>query len=162
MQKKWFALLKNNSLLTAFLFLGLLAFLSSNREGPLPESKASGPKENSADTYIPRGFVLVPLEIANSESLGSLLSDVGGVVDLYLASSGTNETKRSNNKVGSKLKLLRAPLNPHQYAVLVRESEGSRLLSYPGPFVAVVQNPTATGAELTTSGSKKIVVEYQK
>lgn len=157
--KKIFALDNQKKiLLAAFLVLGglcLIMALSQPREN---EPTSFAPAPASVDTFIPRGYVLVPIELANAESLSSLVGDVGGVVDLYLAS---NEKKPSNLKVGSKLKLLRAPLNPQQYAVLVQDHESSRILSYPGPFIAVVQNPQAQGQEVANPRHSLIKVEYQ-
>ena len=78
------------------------------------------------------------------------------MVDLYLP-----QGKNNSLKVGSKLKILRAPYNPDLYAVLVREQESNKILSHPGPFVAVVQNPNAEGTNLTEISSRKISIEYQ-
>ncbi|MEK2646710.1 hypothetical protein [Bdellovibrio sp. BCCA] len=158
MQQKILIALKNNYLLVAFICLGLLSFFST-RPTAQPEQKETFlPEPKSVDTFIPRGFVLVPIEISNAESLASLVGDMGGVVDLYLAS---NEKQKGGLKVGSKLKLLRAPLNPQQYAVLVKETESSRLLTYAGPFIAVVQNPDEKGTQLSSSGPSRVRVEYQ-
>ncbi|WII73149.1 hypothetical protein QJS83_04585 [Bdellovibrio sp. 22V] len=157
MLKKALTFAKNNYLLVAFLFLGVLSFVFSKSPEDKPETFIPAPR--SVDTFIPRGFVLVPIEIANASSLASLVGDVGGVVDLYLASG---ENKKGGYKVGTKLKLLRAPLNPEQYAVLVREDESSRLLSHTGPFIAVVQNPDEKGNQVaSTATSSRIRVEYQ-
>lgn len=149
---------KGNYTLGAFVLLGIVAYLVSNHtEAELPDLQSSeaGP---SVDTFIPKGFVLVPVDIANAESLTSLVGDVGGVVDLYLPS---NENQKGGLKVGAKLKLLRAPLNPQQYAVLVRESQSSKLLSFTGPFIAVVQNPEETGTQITQSPKQNVRIEYQ-
>lgn len=150
--------LKSNLTLVAFVLLGAVAFFASadkKQRDPLETHKAPA----SVDTYIPRGHVLVPIEVSNAESLTSLLGDMGGVVDLYLAS---NDRQKGGLKVGSKLKILRAPLNPEQYAVLVKDSESPRLLSFSGPFIAVVQNPDEKGTEVrTTSAPRKIHVDYQ-
>jgi hypothetical protein len=83
---------------------------------------------------------------------------VGGVVDIYLA---TTERQKGGLKVGSRLKLLRAPLNPEKYAVLVRDSEGARLMQHAGPFIAVVQNPEAQGSQLSSSGPSRVKIDYQ-
>lgn len=145
---------KNKIFLGAFLLLGLVSLLLPTKpsETPQPPSPAN---ENSVDTYIPRGYVLVPIELANANSLGSLLSDTGGVVDLYLPQG------KASVKVASKLKILKAPYNPELYAVLVREQESSKLLSYTGPFVAVVQNPDEKGQKLVDTQRSKISIEYQ-
>ncbi|MGZ3784759.1 MAG: hypothetical protein ACXWR0_18620, partial [Bdellovibrio sp.] len=84
--------------------------------------------------------------------------DLGGVVDLYLA---TTEKQKSRLKVGSKLKLIRAPLNPQQYAVLVPDNESSKLMSLPGPYIAVIQNPIEKGTKLSNAAPSSIHVQYQ-
>lgn len=159
MERKFSFLLKNNIFLIAFLGLGLIAFLfhQKSAEKEVPVTFAA-PEVKSADTFIPRGYVLVPIEIANAESLSSLVGDVGGVVDLYLA---TTEQQKGGQKVGVRLKLLRAPLNPEQYAVLVKDSESSRILQFAGPFVAVVQNPETDGAQVSSSGPARVKIDYQ-
>lgn len=158
MPQKILSALKNNSLLVAFVLLGFISYLSNKAKEPSSVPESFLPEPKSVDTFIPRGFVLVPLEISNAESLASLVGDMGGVVDLYLA---TNAQQKGGLKVGTKLKILRAPLNPQQYAVLVRENESSRLLSYSGPFIAVVQNPEEKGTQLSSSGPARIRVDYQ-
>jgi hypothetical protein len=145
-------------LVIGFLLLGVIAFFSSQQKPPEPSSPEYSAPSKSVDTFIPRGTVLVPLELANAESLSSLVGDMGGVVDLYLAA---NESRKGGLKVGSKLKLLRAPLNPQQYAVLVKDSESTRLLSYSGPFIAVVQNPDERGTGIAQQKRKSISIDYQ-
>lgn len=119
-----------------FVLLGLLASLSSCQT-TASEDKPESSDARSADTYIPYGYVLIPLDIHNAESLTNIVGEIGGVVDLYTISS---EFQKSL-KIAHKVKLLRAPLNPQQFAVLVKESESSQILSHAGPFTAVIQNP---------------------
>lgn len=158
MKQKILAVIKNNYLIIAFVLLGIVSFFAT-KPAKEPEQKESFlPETKSVDTFIPRGYVLVPIEIANAESLSSLVGDIGGVVDLYLASG---DKQKGGLKVGSKLKLVRAPLNPQQYAVLVPDPESSRLLSFPGPFVAVIQNPDEKGTRVRSSGLSQIKVQYQ-
>lgn len=158
MIKKVTELIKSNLLVAAFFILGALSLVLSLKEKPDDVPVATAKNAISADTYIPRGYVLVPLEITNADSLTSLVGDIGGVVDLYLPNT---EQQKGGLKVGSKLKLLRAPLNPQQYAVLIKETDSSRLLSYSGPFIAVVQNPDEKGNHVTSSEPTKIRIEYQ-
>ncbi len=158
MNLKKLSFYKSNYLLGAFFCLGIVAYLfSNNAEAELPTVQPAEATP-SVDTFIPKGFVLVPIEVSNSESLTSLVGEVGGVVDLYLPS---NENQKGGLKVGAKLKLLRAPLNPQQYAVLVKEGESSKLLSFAGPFIAVVQNPEETGTQITQSAKRIFKIEYQ-
>lgn len=150
--------IKNNSLAVAFVVLGILAYFSQSSSTEERPNESFLPEPKSVDTYIPQGFVLVPIEVSNAESLASLVGEKGGVVDLYLTS---NEKQKGGLKIGSRLKILRAPLNPQQYAVLVKDSESSRILSHPGPFTAVVQNPDTKGAHLSSTSQSAIRVEYQ-
>lgn len=149
---------KNSFILLAFVCLGIVAYLFGDKaEADLP-TRQLPEAVPSVDTFIPKGFVLVPIEVSNAESLTSLVGEVGGVVDLYLPS---NENQKGGLKVGAKLKLLRAPLNPQQYAVLVKENESSRILSFAGPFIAVVQNPDETGTQITQTAKRRFKIEYQ-
>lgn len=161
MTKKILLNIKNNSPLYVFAVLGLMAFLSQRSQGTSTEisvPQALSPNPSSVDTFIPKGFVLVPLELANAESLASLVGELGGVVDLYQTSV---EGGSRGTRVGQRLKILRAPLNPQQYAVLVKDDESSRILSYPGPFMAVVQNPEARGSEITATSKSRLNIQYQ-
>ncbi|MGZ3770516.1 MAG: hypothetical protein ACXVCP_10305 [Bdellovibrio sp.] len=159
MKAKLLNSIKNNYLAISFVFLGVVSFIATKDKNETPEAKQNTTTETrSVDTFIPRGFVLVPIEIANAESLNSLVGDIGGVVDLYLA---TNDKQKGGLKVGSKLKLVRAPLNPQQYAVLVSDSESPHLLSFPGPFIAVIQNPDEKGTKLRASGPARVQIQYQ-
>jgi len=157
--KKWKQLdTKIQCLIAAFAILGFVALMMNFSHEPPAEKEASAENPLSVDTYIPKGFVLIPLQLANAEALSSLVGDVGGIVDLYLASRTGQSAKL---KVGSKLKLLRAPLNPQQYAVLVKESESSQILSLPGPFIAVVQNPAEKGQNSFQHPSRSLQIDYQ-
>ena len=149
--------LTNKHLWIAFGALGALCLLLSFKNSA-PMDPVSEKAPTSVDTFIPAGLVLVPLEISNAESLASLVGEMGGVVDLYLAS---NDQRKGGLKVATKVKLMRAPLNPQQYAVLVRDEDGPRLMAYNGPFLAVVQNPDAKGASLSQKAGKTIRIDYQ-
>ncbi|HWU43776.1 MAG TPA: hypothetical protein VN132_10070 [Bdellovibrio sp.] len=144
-------------LIIAFASLGAISLVASLLKSSPPPSS---PEEAHAslDTFIPKGYALVPVEIANADSLSSLIGDVGGVVDLYLAG---NDKQKGNRKVASRVKLARAPLNPQQYTVLVRESESPKLLSLTGPFVAVVQNPHSQMGEIGTTTKSTVRIDYQ-
>lgn len=91
----------------------------------------------NASTYIPVGYVLVPIEVANYEALDSILGSFG-VVDLFIPSDNGKQRAR---KVAERIKILRAPLNPSQFAVLAKEADSAKLVMYQGPFTVIVQNP---------------------
>lgn len=95
-------------------------------------------KPEAIDTYIPLGFVLVPIEITNKSAVEAVLGD-RAVVDLYRQSE-----KGTTEKVASSVKLVRAPLNPSQFAVLVPEDESERLVQGASEYTVVIQNRKAS------------------
>lgn len=120
--------------LAAVLVAGFLAFYFDSTKAPVANARVPESVESAA-TYIPEGFVLVPIEISNFESLDSLLGK-HGVVDLYLP---VDEVRKRPQKIAERVKILRAPLNPSHFAVLVTEEDSPRLATQPGPFIVVVQ-----------------------
>jgi hypothetical protein len=152
---------KTKLLLGGFLVLGLLTLMMNfSKQETVVAAETQQTMGPSVDTFIPLGYTLLPIDLVNAESLNSLIGEMGGVVDLYQT---TNDEKRRSIKVGTRVKLLRAPLNPQQFAVLLKEHESTRLASFSGPFLAVIQNPKAEAEGLTkAAGAKtKIQIEYQ-
>jgi len=145
--RKWFQDPRNRTLSIAIAMM-LIIILSVNFLSSPPSEVT---EEASADTYIPEGYVLVPIELQNADSLSSLIGAYA-VVDLFRGPR--------SQKVGKRLKLLRAPLNPQQFAVLVPEAQVSNLLETPGPFWAAIQNPQQSKSTEIASRSKKSRIEY--
>lgn len=141
--RAWLGIKKNRIFTMAFVIMALLVGLTS--WGQKAEMQSA---PESADTVIPAGYVLVPIQLENQDSISSLMGEYG-VVNLFLSAKITGH---SQIKVGKRLKLLRAPLNPDQYAVLVPEEESGKILEAQGPFFAVLQNPNESKA---TSWRKK-------
>jgi hypothetical protein len=114
---------------------------------------------DSVDTVIPAGFVLVPIDLQNAESMSSIIGDFA-IVDLYTISQGKNN---QGQKVGQRLRLLRAPLNRNLFAVLVPENETGHILDHPGPFFAVIQNKDQKGmGTVNKTAKKENRIEYYK
>ena len=107
-------------------------------------SHQASTSQNSPDTYIPAGFVLVPIQISNLESVDSILGQFG-VVDLYAPAPKPGGKPL---RLAAHIKMLRAPLNPSQFAVLAREDEAPQLIGHEGAFFVVVQNPKRLGTEI--------------
>lgn len=112
------------------------------------------------ETKIPEGFVIVPIELFNKSSFSSL---VGGftLVDLF---SITNDGKR-NKKIASFVKLLRAPLNPDEFAALVPEDQASDLISTASPLYATIRNPNSAASgqqKKSPSTMPHFLVEYEQ
>lgn len=98
----------------------------------------------SADTFIPKGHVLIPIEVANAQGLADVLGETG-VVDLY----ATTAEGRRSGKVASHLKIVRSPVDRSMLSVLVPESRAYEVLQHPGPFYVAVQNPLQSETAFT-------------
>lgn len=130
---------KHQLFLVLFLLLGLTTIFL--------RKPASTPEENrstSADTYIPEGMVLIPIEIQNKEALSNIMGDFG-IVDLYSPSFGD---QIKSKKVAAGIKIMRAPLNHEVYAVLVKEESASTITEFPGPFIVTIQNPKTSKSKI--------------
>jgi hypothetical protein len=123
-----------NKVLAASFILFLIVYLTLNSK---TEKPTTAHEPVYADTLIPKGFVLVPIELANLNAVASLINQFG-VIDLYGGDSETNSVQ-----IASRIKILRAPLNPNQYAVLVTEDLSKQIMRFKGPYWAVVQNREA-------------------
>jgi hypothetical protein len=145
--KDWLQEGRNRVLLIAITLMVVIVVTVEWLQPKGPESAA----EASPDTYIPEGYVLVPIEIQNSESLSSLIGSFA-IVDLFQAPG--------SHRVGKRLKLLRAPLNPQQFAVLVSESHVAELLNHQGPFWAAIQNPQQSQSSEQVTLPTKSRIEY--
>ena len=109
------------------------------------------------DTYIPKGFVLLPVELSNGPSLEGLLSE-RGVVDLYTA----DPVQKSAYRVATAVKIIRSPQNSAYFAILVPEQEASFLIQRFQSFYAVIQNPLKIGTKiqpLSKVNKRSIVIE---
>jgi hypothetical protein len=150
--RSWLKIKKNRIFVIAFLVMGLLVLLAGAGQNVEKEKSP-----DSADTVIPAGYVLVPIQLENQDSISSLMGEFG-VVNLFLSARVTGHGRV---KVGQRLKLLRAPLNPDQYAVLVPEEESGKILEAQGPFFAVLQNPNEAKAGAWIKRKKAVSrVEY--
>jgi hypothetical protein len=148
----------DKTLLLAFVALGLVVILQGLFASSSDKSHEEPPSRESfeVDTMIPAGYLLIPLQLSNSESLASL-SGAFSIVDLYAAS----EKGHKSFKVASAVKLLRAPLNPQQFAVLVPEEESAKIMNIEGPFFAALKNPQESARVLAKKVVKNpLVIHY--
>lgn len=141
--KEWIKTLKTSHIITAFLVLGALSLFLDQKK---PEEVTQQIDPTSVDTYIPEGMVLVPIEIQNIEALKNILGEFG-VVDLYLPSF---EDNRAPKKIASGVKIMRAPLNPDVFAVLVRSENAGQIAQHPGAFFVTVLNPKTQKTKFNT------------
>lgn len=134
---KRFALKKvDKTLLLSFVALGAVALVLGLADRPKEVAVEVEAEPLQIDTMIPAGHLLIPIQLANGESLASLSGNYS-LVDLYTVS----DKGRKGFKVASAVKLLKAPLNPEQFAVLMREEDSGQIVQMEGPFFAALKNP---------------------
>ncbi|MGE3684212.1 MAG: hypothetical protein AB7G93_21020 [Bdellovibrionales bacterium] len=126
----------------------LVSFIKERTSVPAPAHEDAAALQ--VDTHIPRGFVLVPIEVQNYEALDSILGRFG-IVDLLQAGFGEGQSQRL---VARNVRILRAPQNPSHFAVLIQESEAQGLLAHGGAFTVVVKRPDQAGTEFVKAPGK--------
>lgn len=136
--RKW-SLKRQLALLFLISILPVLLSLNHETKSEQLGDGLLGPQ--SIDTLIPSGFALVPIEVQNSESLDSILGNKG-VVNLL---APPHEAGKKSRLIARRVPILRAPLNPSHFAVLVPESISRDITQEQGPFWVVIQNPTESG-----------------
>jgi hypothetical protein len=134
--------------LGAVMVTGFIAFYLDSQPTTHTLLKTESPLD--VTTLIPPGFVLVPIEVSNFESLDSILGQ-HGVVDLYAPGE---DLKQRPVKIAEKIKILRAPLNPSHFAVLAPEDESHKLVTQLGPLMVVVQPQASLGTKIVNEPGK--------
>ncbi len=127
-------------------FCFLMAWLQSGGTGGKVPAVDSG----GVDTYIPEGFVLLPIELSNGITLAGLLKDKG-VVDLYTADPTNFQAQRA----ASAVKIIRSPVGQLQFAALLPENQAGAMIQRFQSFYAVIQNPDKKGTKVMLKGKKK-------
>ncbi len=107
--------------------MGLYYFINKRATAPVAVTEKKEPVV--ADTFIPKGYVLVPITIDPASQISGLI-DQFALVDLYA----------SNALIATSVKLIRAPLNPQQFAVLVTENLSREIMKVATPFWVTLQN----------------------
>lgn len=141
-----------NKKVILFFVLGLLIILSITLFQDKNETQG---KKFYLDSTIPEGFVLVPVTIINGSSLSNMIGR-NGVVDLYLTDNG-----KKTKKAAGRVKIVQATDDIDSFAVLLKEDQSHKILSFEEPFFAVVQNPRIKSKEIFQNGKNRIVINYQ-
>ncbi len=107
---------------------------------------------NGIDSFIPSGYVLLPIEIQNLNSLDSIIGRYG-VIDLYVPGE--------SQPLARGIKIVRSPKNPEQFSVLVSESQSGPLIKNSvKPFFVIVQNPSHAAGEVRAQKSSRISIDH--
>ena len=121
--------LKKQVVILCALSIGFL-FLSYK---PKPQKIAPNPV--AIDTYIPAGFVLVPIKIQNKKTLDGVIA-AHGVVDLFIKKQNKTPVAIAQN-----VTILRSPLKPDEFGVLAPKNKAHILVQETNPFIVMAQNP---------------------
>ena len=133
---------------------GILILISSLIAHNLKtESDAQSPVEQLVDTYIPQGYVLIPIEIQNSKNLDSIIGNKA-VIDLY----GKGSTEKKTRRIGTALRLLRSPYKASEVSILVPETEVSRILGEDRLYWVAIHNPKKLGTKIDKAPLKKRII----
>lgn len=142
------------SLVLLSVFFTILSYQSNREEEKKP--RTPGAEKYHVDTLIPKGHSLVPIEIANYETLDSILGPYG-IVDIYTTPLNPKETAK---RIAYRVKIVRAPKNPSHFAILVPFEKVKYILKYSGPYTVSIQNPKAGGTVFEKEKSRKTRVTY--
>lgn len=141
-------------MLLGLLILVLVLIVFQKKPAPTQSIDTELP---SADTYIPPGYVLVPLRLENHQSVDSVVTQFA-IVNIYKGAPGPNQ---KSQLLGRNLRLLRAPLNPQQFAVLVPENQVDPFMNEDQKLHAVLQNrASAETSEMPTDKKIRKVTFY--
>ena len=140
---------QNKLLWTALILsLALTGWLGSG--AMTKETNSEAPAPLSLDTYIPPDHTLVPIRVADYESLDQVFGNYG-VVDLYTTPILPNERARL---VARKVKLIRSGKSQSHFGVLVKADEAWPIQSQTGEFSVSIRNPKAVGTQFVKAKAK--------
>ncbi|MBL7544945.1 MAG: hypothetical protein JNL11_14095 [Bdellovibrionaceae bacterium] len=122
-----------------------------------PVPKDADTNRFQIDTIIPEGYVLIPIEVLNADSISAVIGS-HGVADIYSTVQG-EKAKR----LFSRARIIKSPLNEASFAVLVKETKAYLLSQSKDPFFAAVQNPKARAyeQEIPRKQTSTIKIIYQ-
>lgn len=128
----------------SFAFVGILSAIG---DSPKVESTPS------MDTYIPAGFILIPIDVQNFEALDSVLGSFG-LVDLFRGDG------KDGRVIARNIKILRAPQNPSKFAVLVPESQAGPILANSGNFYVAIKPPGTATPQIVNQHHQKREIHF--
>lgn len=143
-------------------FVLLLAITISYQFAQKPTSSDSVSDRFEPDTVIPAGLVLHPIRLENIESISALIEKFG-LIDLYVG----NQLESGSKKIATKVKLIRAPLNPNEFALLIPQAVSEKIMRERGLFWGVIHNRSAQNNPETDNPERRSIynpvrIEYHK
>lgn len=133
-----------------YLLFGLVALLFLI----VKESQSSTPRGTvesiDLQTFIPKGFVLVPLQLKNSQKLDSILGS-HAIVSLYKSKDNITHL------VGQNIRILRSPKNPKLFAVLSPQDKAKNFLDPLADYSVALQGPQKSGTKIENQKQQRII-----
>lgn len=149
---------QKNHWIFVVLILMVASFWISSSSQSKTESAPSSEQDiqnQSIDTFVPQGYVLVSLQLTNADSIGSMMGNYS-LIDLYSVRDPNDISRKEKNlPVASHLRLIRSPNNPNLFGVLVPETAREVIRSLAFPVFGVIKNPNATKEESKPKPSQK-------
>lgn len=105
----------------------------------------------SMDTLIPADDSLIPIKVANYESLDQIIGNFG-VVDLF--STPLDPTQKPS-RVAFAVKLVRSPNSSSHFSVLVPAEKAAKIAGFQGEFTVVVRNPKIVGTKFVNKQARR-------
>lgn len=141
-------LVKTNSPSMGFvgvLFVAMIASLIF-KNLKAPDRPEDSVQHFEASTFIPAHHVLIPIDVENAEALNAM---TGGYawVDLYTPTQSEFSPLKPI-KIVKKIRILRAPLDPNHYGIIVPEEYADAILSYGFLFRVTLNSKDHHNSEL--------------
>ncbi len=112
-----------------------------------------------ASTFIPENHSLIPIKLINQKSLSSLIENFGWI-DLYSVKKSETGYKKGP-KIVKKIRILRAPLDPSQFGIIVPNDFVDYILDWgPNYFGTINKNKFYT-SELVIQQQRPKRVTYE-
>lgn len=135
--------------MTMALALGLISFFLQKKTAPVTPLSQEKNVE-SLDTYIPENQSIVPIQVANYESLDQVIGQYG-VVDLYTIPLSEKEKAK---KIAHAVKLVRSHKSARHFNVLLPADQAYRIAGHSGEFNVTIRNPNLVGTKIVKEKAK--------
>lgn len=114
--------------------IAIFSSLSTNQNGIKTPELAQ-----EASTLIPNDHSLIPIDLINQEAISAVIENFGWI-DLYSVNQKFEDYK-IGKKIVKKIRILRAPLDPNQFGIIVpNEFVDPILISGPNYFATINKN----------------------
>ncbi len=117
------------------------------------------PQESiEASTFIPEDHSLIPVSLINQRSISSMIENFGWV-DLYSVNK-TDLGYKKGLKIVKKIRILRAPLDPNQFGIIVPNEFVDPILEKGPKYFATLNKKQFYKSELVIDKQSKKRVQY--